>query len=105
RLYAGAFVDVAMDYFVANDFSLNSSENWKAHSLHVYKVLNENKKWFPENFKIMLKKMEEDDWLYNYREDWGIQFSMKNVLNKAKYLEKNIPVFEAFLQNKDFLQK
>jgi hypothetical protein len=50
----------------------------------------------------MLVKMEHDDWLYNYREDWGIKFSIQNVLNKAKYLDKDIPVFEAFLNNKDF---
>lgn len=105
RLYAGAFVDVAMDYFVATDLSLNSLAEWKAHSLRVYRVLNENEEWLPENFKVMLAKMEKDDWLYNYREDWGIKFSMRNVLNKAKYLNPDIPVFEAFLENKPFLQE
>ncbi|MGE8554805.1 MAG: ACP phosphodiesterase [Chryseobacterium jejuense] len=105
RLYAGAFVDVSMDYFVANDLSLNSLKEWKSHSLRVYKVLNTNEEWLPENFKKMLVKMEQDDWLYNYREDWGIKYSIQNVLNKAKYLDKDIPVFEAFLNNKDFLQK
>jgi acyl carrier protein phosphodiesterase len=29
RLYAGAFVDVAMDYFLANDLSLHSRKNGK----------------------------------------------------------------------------
>lgn len=105
RLYAGAFVDVAMDYFVANDLSLHSLAEWKAHSLRVYRVLNEHEEWLPENFKKMLLKMEEDDWLYNYREDRGIKFSMRNVLGKAKYLEPDIPVFEAFLKNKSFLQE
>lgn len=105
RLYAGAFVDVAMDYFVATDLSLNSPAEWKAHSLRVYKVLHEHEEWLPENFKKMLAKMEQDDWLYNYREDWGIKFSMRNVLNKAQYLNPDIPVFEAFLENKPFLQE
>lgn len=105
RLYAGAFVDVSMDYFVANDLGLNSLAQWKAHSLHVYKVLHENEQWLPENFKIMFAKMEEGDWLYNYREDQSIKYSMRNVLNKAKYLNKDIPVFEAFLQNKEILQQ
>ncbi|EJL72469.1 acyl carrier protein phosphodiesterase [Chryseobacterium populi] len=105
RLYAGAFVDVSMDYFLATDFTLNSLRGWKEHSLKVYRVLNENKEWLPENFKKMLVKMEADDWLYNYREDWGIKFSIKNVLNKAQYLDKDLPVFELFLQNKEVLQK
>lgn len=105
RLYAGAFVDVSMDYFVANDLNLNSLAQWKAHSLHVYKVLHENEQWLPENFKIMFRKMEQDDWLYNYREDQNIKYSMRNVLHKAKYLDKDLPVFELFLQNKDILQQ
>lgn len=105
RLYAGAFVDVSMDYFLATDFSLNSLKGWKEHSLRVYRVLNENEQFLSENFKKMLAKMEYDDWLYNYREDWGIKFSIQNVLNKAKYLDKDIPVFKAFLDNKEILQK
>ena len=104
RLYSGAFVDVAMDYFLANDLSLHSKNEWKEHSTHVYKVLNENINYFPDRFKIMLEKMQNDDWLYNYREDWGIEFSMQNVLNKAKYLEKTIPVFQAFLDHKNILE-
>lgn len=105
RLYAGAFIDVSMDHFLATDLSLNSLKGWKEHSLKVYRVLNENEQFLSENFKKMLVKMEHDDWLYNYREDWGIKFSIQNVLNKAKYLDKDIPVFQAFLDNKEVLQK
>ena len=105
RLYSGAFVDVSMDYFLARDFSINSLKGWKKHSQKVYQVLNENEQFLSDNFKKMLVKMEHDDWLYNYREDWGIKFSIQNVLNKAKYLDKDIPVFQAFLDNKDVLQK
>lgn len=105
RLYSGAFVDVSMDYFVANDLTLHSLQGWKEHSLRVYRVLNENAKWLPENFKRMLIKMEQDDWLYHYREDQGIQFSIQNVLNKAKYLDKDLPVFDLFLKNKDILKE
>lgn len=105
RLYAGAFVDVAMDYFVANDLQLKTLKGWKDHSRKVYRVLNEHYEFLPENFRRMLEKMEQDDWLYHYRQDQNIKFSMRNVLNKAKYLEKDIPVFEAFLDHKDVLQK
>ena len=105
RLYAGAFVDVSLDYFVANDLRLNSLKGWKNHSLKVYRVLHENYEYLPDNFRYMLTRMEQDNWLYNYRHDQNIKFSMRNVLNKAKYLEKDIPVFEAFLDNKDVLQK
>lgn len=105
RLYSGAFVDVSMDYFLANDFTIKTLQGWKGHSKHVYKVLNQHLHLFPENFKLMLSRMESEDWLYNYRVDKNIGFSMKNVLHKAKYLEKDIPVFEAFLEHKKFLKE
>ena len=101
RLYSGAFVDVSFDYFTAH---LYSEEDLKLHSTKVYKILWENEKWLPENYKKMLVRMEQDDWLTNYRENQGIQFSMQNVLNTATYLEKNIPVFEVFLNHKEQLQ-
>lgn len=104
RLYSGAFVDVVMDYFLANDSGINSPENWKKHSQRVYRVLEENKNWFPEAFHLKLKKMKEDDWLYNYREDWGIQFSLQNVLNRAKYLDKQLPVMDVFMKHKPQFQ-
>ncbi len=101
RLYSGAFVDVALDYFVAHN---HSADQLLAHALRTYKILWKHERWLPKNFKMMLVRMEEGDWLSNYRTDKGIQFSMQNVLNKAKYLEKEIPVFDIFLQNKDLLQ-
>lgn len=101
RLYSGAFVDVAFDYFVAHYFPENELRN---HSLKAYKILWENEKWLPESYKKMLVRMEQDDWLTNYRTDQGIKFSMLNVLNKAKYLNKDIPVFDVFFKNKQELQ-
>lgn len=100
RLYAGAFVDVSFDFFVAHQLS---SEELKNHSQKVYRVLWQHEEFLPEQFKKMLVRMEQDDWLYNYREDWGIKFSLQNVLNKAKYLEKDLPVYEAYLDNKPIL--
>ena len=32
RLYAGAFVDVSFDYFLANDIQIKTCEEWEKHS-------------------------------------------------------------------------
>lgn len=101
RLYSGAFVDVSFDYFLANSLPDKTLLN---HSERVYHVLRTHENFLPENFLRMLDRMEKDNWLYNYRKDWGIEFSMRNVLNKAKYLDKNVAVFEVFLNNKPQLQ-
>lgn len=105
RLYSGAFVDVVMDYFLANDTNIKNETEWKNHTQEVYCILKNHLSFFPESFKIILSKMEEEDWLYNYRYDWGIRFSLQNVLHKAKYLDKNLPIYEVFLENKSYLQE
>lgn len=102
RLYSGAFVDVSMDFFLAN--SLPEKE-LKKHAERVYFILRKYEDILPEKLLRMVDGMERDNWLYNYKEDWGIKYSMQNVLNKAKYLDKDIPVFEVFLNNKPQLQK
>jgi len=105
RLYSGAFVDVAFDYFLANDTTENSQREWQEHSREVYAVLRRYEEFLPEVFKKVLDKMQQDDWLYNYRNEWGIEYSFRNVVNKAQFLDKTINVFPAFLANKDFLRE
>lgn len=97
RLYSGAFVDVAFDYFLAN--SMTEKELFD-HSQKVYKVLRKYESVFPGNFSGMLNGMQKDNWLYHYKDESGIGFSFRNVLNKAKYLDGNLAVFEVFLSNK-----
>ena len=105
RLYSGAFVDVAFDYFLANDTTENSQREWQEHSQRVYAVLRRHEEFLPEVFKKVLDKMQQDDWLYNYRNEWGIEYSFRNVVNKAQFLDKTTNVFPAFLANKDFLRE
>ena len=105
RLYSGAFVDVAFDYFLANDTTENSQCEWQEHSQRVYAVLRRYEEFLPEVFKKVLDKMQQDDWLYNYRNEWGIEYSFRNVVNKAQFLDKTTNVFPTFLANKDFLRE
>ena len=105
RLYSGAFVDVAFDYFLANDTTENSQREWQEHSQRVYAVLRRYEEFLPEVFKKVLDKMQQDDWLYNYRNEWGIEYSFRNVVNKAQFLDKTANVFPTFLANKDFLRE
>ena len=105
RLYSGAFVAVAFDYFLANDTTENSQREWQEHSQRVYAVLRRYEEFLPEVFKKVLDKMQQDDWLYNYRNEWGIEYSFRNVVNKAQFLDKTTNVFPAFLANKDFLRE
>lgn len=102
RLYSGAFVDVSMDYFLANSLSEDVLRN---HAEKVYEILRKHEEFLPEKLLRMVNSMEKDNWLYNYKEDFGIKYSMQNVLNKAKYLEKDLAVFTIFLNNKPQLKQ
>lgn len=105
RLYSGAFVDVVFDYFLANDESIKSAQEWRDFTAHVYKVLYKYENILPENFRQILPRMQQDNWLYNYRNDWGMEYSIGNVLRKAKFLENDTPVYGIFLHHKPFLKK
>lgn len=102
RLYAGAFVDVSLDYFLANSVS---DEVLRDHAAKAYRALRKYEDYLPERLLRMVNAMEKDNWLYNYKEDWGIKYSFQNVLNKAKYLEQDLDVFDLFLNNKPQLQQ
>ncbi len=101
RLYSGAFVDVSFDYFLAQRLA---QKDFKKLTQNIYKDLWKNKAFLPDNFKLVLEKMEKDDWLFNYQNDWGIDYSFRNVSNKAKYLDIRVPIFEVFLENKSALK-
>lgn len=102
RLYAGAFVDVALDYFLANSLS---EPELDAHVKKVYAALKKYKSLQPPAMQRMTDGMARDNWLAQYRHDQGIYYSVQNVLNKANYLEKDLPVFPLFLNNKEKLQQ
>lgn len=103
RLYSGVFVDVAFDYFLAKELA-KKHQKFKQWTGEVYATLWNHENILPPDFIKMLKNMAKEDWLYNYQTEQGIKFSMQNVLDKAKYLDKDIPVFEVFLKRKAVLE-
>ena len=98
-LYAGAFIDVAYDHFLACDINEFTDESLLNFSLHTYAVLEKYKAVFPEKFARMFPYMQADNWLYNYRNLSGAEKSFAGLTRRAKYLEHNPKVFECFLEN------
>ncbi|MCJ8497690.1 ACP phosphodiesterase [Chryseobacterium salipaludis] len=101
RLYAGAFVDVAMDYFLANGLQ---EHELREHTARVCQALRNHQSLLPPGLLRMLESMERDQWLNQYRTELGIKYAMQNVLNKATYLEKDLAVHDLFLYYKDELE-
>lgn len=104
-LYAGAFVDIVYDYFLANDKSLFSSETaLKDFATSTYSILQEHHEHLPATFKSLLPYMQQQNWLYNYQFDWGIAKSFEGITRRAKYINKQHRCFDSFMQEKQILQ-
>lgn len=94
--YAGAFMDVVYDHFLALDEMELTAEGWKAFSEEVYLQLARYHSVLPEKFGRMLPFMTNQDWLYNYRFKWGIENSFAGVARRATYLAGSTQAFEFF---------
>lgn len=103
--YSGAFTDVLYDHFLAVDervFPLNKLEYFATETYH---VLKSNETYLPERFAKMLPYMINQNWLLNYRFEWGIENSFNSIFRRAKYIEKNTWVFKCFTENYEALHQ
>ena len=99
RLYAGAFVDVVYDYFLANDETEFNDDSLKAFAVETYTLLSKHTEYFPEKFASMFPYMNSQNWLYNYHYRWGIAKSMGGVVKRANYLSESETAFNLFEKN------
>lgn len=106
RLYAGAFVDVAFDHFLAIDPLYFSSEDSLNHfALGTYQVLQNHYDVLPPRFQQMLPYMQQQNWLLNYRQPDGIRQSMGGLVRRSKYLTDASAGFSVFQQHYHDLQQ
>ncbi|MFC4263217.1 ACP phosphodiesterase [Ferruginibacter yonginensis] len=106
RLYAGAFADVVYDYFLANDVTqFNTEHDLFMFTQQTYTSLEKNTAHFPERFSKMFPYMQQQNWLYHYRFDDGMQKSFGGLARRAAYINETDTAFEIFLQNKATIQQ
>lgn len=104
RLYAGAFTDVVYDYFLANDSNeFSSPEELKTFTQTTYQLLQLQSDYFPEKFALMFPYMREQDWLYNYRFNEGMQKSFGGLARRAKYIVETDTAYKFFIENKNYI--
>jgi acyl carrier protein phosphodiesterase len=87
RLYAGAFVDVAFDYFIANDHTIFATDDdLSLFAQNAYVNLRQHEDWIPGVAKVYFERMQQQNWLYNYRTIWGIQKSFGGIVYRSAHL-------------------
>lgn len=94
--YAGAFIDVSYDHFLALDTSFEPKEGWSAFAEKSYNQIEMNGIYLPAQFCNMFMYMRSEDWFYNYRYDWMIERSFFRLKQRANYLDDDAPVFDDF---------
>jgi len=85
-LYAGAFIDIVYDYFLANDstqFPDNALANF---SNETYQQLKLQEGFFPEKFQKFFYYMQLQNWLYNYQFKEGITKSFRGLVHRSEYM-------------------
>jgi acyl carrier protein phosphodiesterase len=104
-LYAGAFIDVVYDHFLATDQQQFLEIKLNDHCQNTYEVLHKNNLLLPTKFQVMLPYMRSQNWLFNYQHLWGIENSFGGVARRATYLNSSSEVFGLFNDNYNELQK
>ena len=105
RLYAGSFIDVVYDHFLALDDNEFTDESLKAFTVNTYYLLDQYADHFPEKFSMMYPYMKAHDWLYNYRYRQGIEKSLGGVVRRAKYLTESDTAYVLFTDHYDSLKQ
>ncbi len=104
RLYAGAFVDVVYDHYLAIDPSIFTKDSLEEFSADTYTMLEPYSAVFPERFARMFPYMKTQNWLFNYSNKWGIENSLHGVVRRATYLTESATAFSLFEENFNTLQ-
>lgn len=104
RLYSGALLDVVYDHFLANDEEAFSNGYLYNFTKEVYKVLEQHAAILPPTFFFMLPHMKQENWLFNYKERWGIERSMNGLVKRSLYMKDHTAAFNAFNEQYLYLQ-
>ena len=105
RLYAGAFVDVLYDHFLANDKEqFIDDENLNIFCQSTYSSLQLNASLLPQQFQQMLPYMQSQNWLYNYKYKSGIEKGFGGLVRRAAYLSESAVAFNIFNEHYNDLQ-
>ncbi len=104
--YAGAFMDVVYDHFLATDTNeFANDEALLLFTQNTYDQLGRHANVFPERFGQMFPYMRSQNWLYNYQFTKGIEKSFGGLTRRAVYISDPRPVFLLFEKNYTELKK
>lgn len=104
-LYAGAFVDVVYDHFLALEDTAFREKKLPDFAAWVYSEIGRQEAQLPERFARMFPYMRSQNWLYHYRTTDGVEKSFGGLVHRASYLEDPKPAYHLFTEHYNELEK
>ena len=106
RLYAGAFIDVVYDHFLAQDEAIfPTATALQDFSQQCYQQLESYQGDWPEKFARMVPYMIRQNWFYHYRLREGIEQSFGGLIRRTQHLTDAEPAKIILQENKQALQQ
>lgn len=104
--YDASFLDIAYDYFLANNTTYKPSQGWLQFTLDSYNIIDNYSELLPADFTHTYKYMKDENWLYNYRQKKIIRKNFIRFANHLSYLPQkdHLDIFHAFEDNIEQLQ-
>jgi len=100
--YSGAFIDIVFDHYLALDINcFPTSDALAIFSENTYQTLNLYQDILPEKFQRAFPYMKQNNWLYNYQYEWGIEKSFASITGRAAYLTESEICFELWKEHYD----
>lgn len=107
KRYAGAFMDIVYDHFLASDTSTFTLPELDDFTQRIYSILDQSKAILPEKFLYMYGYMQKGNWLYNYHQKEEMHRAFIGMSRRAIYLTEKDgeAIYQDFLRNYEPLQK
>ena len=105
-LYAGPFIDIVYDHFLATDANIFANEGeLSMFASRSYRQLQQFEGVFPTHFGTVFHYMQLHNWLYNYRYTDGIFRSFGGLVRRARYMNDAQPACELLITHYDALRE
>lgn len=98
--YAGAFLDIVYDHFLAADPLVFPGNRLPEFSQWVYASVETNLAVCPPAFVQTFPHMKNNDWLAGYREEIKLHRSFQGMVYRAAYLDDVEPAWRVFEEKK-----
>lgn len=82
---AGIAVDLYFDHILAKEWDKFHSKPLDKFIDEFYEATLENETHYPERFKLMLSRMKEKNWLYQYQFEYGLMKACKGVSSRISF--------------------